>query len=68
MGYDVFAQCAALKEIHCKAATPPVAKNGDVSIFRNFAKSECTLYVPTGSLNEYKNATEWKGFKNIVGE
>lgn len=68
MGYDVFAQCTALKEIHCKATTPPVAQNGDVSIFRNFTKSECTLYVPTGSLNAYKNSTEWKGFKNIIGE
>lgn len=68
MGYDVFANCTALKEIHCKATVPPVANNGDVSIFRNFTKDQCTLYVPKGSLSAYQAATEWKGFKQTIEE
>ena len=68
MGYDVFAECDNLKEIHCKATVPPAAKNGDVSIFRNFEKDECTLYVPKGSLSAYQTATDWKGFKQTIEE
>ena len=71
MGYRVFMNCEALKEIHCQATTPPVATSSGSSymaIFYNFTKSECTLYVPKGSLNAYKDATEWQGFKNYIEE
>lgn len=68
MGYRVFWGCEALKEIHCQATTPPVATSYSLSIFDNFTKSECTLYVPKGSLNAYKAATEWQGFKNYIEE
>ena len=68
MGYDVFAECDNLKEIHCKATVPPATKNWDVSIFRNFEKDECTLYVPKGSLSAYQTSTYWKGFKQTIEE
>lgn len=30
--------------------------------------NNCTLYVPSGSVDTYKASTEWNVFKNIVGE
>lgn len=51
-----------LKEINCKASTPPSISE---ECFRYYGK-EITLYVPKGSLNAYKTAEGWKQFINII--
>lgn len=52
-----------LTAIHCKAATPVELQESD-NVFLDVA-SHCTLYVPAGALESYKNAPVWKNFKEI---
>ena len=52
-----------LKEIYSASPVPPSCH---YFAFDKDVKSNCTLYVPIGSLEAYKNAEEWNGFKNIV--
>lgn len=61
-----FKDCPSLKEIHCKNPIPPsvmkAAFGGTTKI------QECTLYIPKGVLDAYKEATGWKDFKEILEE
>lgn len=61
---DAFSHMSELKEVHCKAVTPPSIFN---SPFYN-SQSNCVLYVPVGSLNAYKQADVWKIFAEIKEE
>lgn len=61
---DAFSHMSELKEVHCKAVTPPSIYN---SPFYN-SQSNCVLYVPIGSLNAYNNADVWKDFADIREE
>lgn len=61
---DAFSQISTLKEVHCKAVTPPSCYN---TPFYN-SQTNCILYVPTGSLNAYKSADVWKEFSEIREE
>jgi hypothetical protein len=36
-------------------------------VFSDVSTSQCTLYVPTGSVYLYRAADQWKDFTNIVG-
>lgn len=54
-----FAKCTVLKEITCLNTTPPEA----INILADY--ETCTLIVPNGSLNDYKNHEEWGKFSNI---
>ena len=45
---------------------PPAAHPEAFSSFSPMFFIQCTLYVPVGSLQAYKNAEVWKNFKNIV--
>ena len=36
------------------------------SVFEGVDKETCILYVPEGSVDAYKAASEWKDFKNIL--
>ena len=62
---DAFWSISTLKEVHIKAVTPPwnISNNA-------FGKSRenCTLFVPVGSLDAYKNANIWKEFAEIKEE
>jgi hypothetical protein len=60
-----FYDCSNLTEIHSKNPTPP-----DVSplTFYKTPRATCKLYVPEGSLNDYKTASGWRHFKNIFEE
>jgi hypothetical protein len=64
---DAFYKISTLKELHCKAVNAPWMSEG-VIVFGGGSQDNCTLYVPAGSLNSYKNANVWKDFKNIVEE
>ena len=58
---DVFNGCNNLTTFNCMTATPPACgKAFDATMLEN-----CTLYIPTGSLEAYKTADYWKEFKKI---
>lgn len=48
-----------LNTIYCLSATPSSIGN---NVFRNY---DATLYVPSGSINFYRNDPEWGKFKDI---
>ena len=52
-------------EVHIKATTPPSLDSD--RIFGGI-KENAVLYVPTGCIEAYANADEWKDFKSIVEE
>ena len=61
-----FKDCPSLKEVHCKNTVPPVVMK---AAFGGSTKvKECTLYIPKGTLEAYKETTEWKDFKEILEE
>lgn len=63
LGEDAFYDCSKLKVMHCKALIPPTLFSGT---FFNVNKDSCTLYIPTGSYELYKNSAQWGDFKKIV--
>ena len=60
IGIYSFFYCTNLTEIYLKGVTPAIINHD------SFSKYIATLYVPQGSLEAYKAADGWKGFKNIV--
>ena len=52
-----------LEEIYSANSVPPKCLSAS---FNGVNQASCTLYVPVGSLEAYKNANEWEDFKNIV--
>ncbi|MBR1446006.1 MAG: hypothetical protein IJ586_02820, partial [Alloprevotella sp.] len=64
---ESFYDCTGLEEIHARPTTPPVC-TGD-NVFKNVNKLTTYLYVPTASIDLYKEALVWKDFyDNIRGE
>ena len=59
IGEGAFALCRDLSSITCYATTPPsyTGESESLCTFRNLI-----LYVPSQSIDEYKNAPEWKYF------
>lgn len=65
IGDRVFDYCYELKEIHCKATTPPTLEM--FSLLSNISGRK--IYVPHGSVEAYKTAENWSEFaEEIVGE
>jgi len=56
-----FAYCTNLRAIRCEAVTAPEC---EYSTFNGVNKS-IPVYVPAGSVEDYKNADYWKAFTNI---
>ena len=52
----------SLKTIRVETDTPPYVESHG---FQEFNKDRCTLYVPLGSVEIYKNSFGWEQFKNI---
>lgn len=50
--------CKSLTEVHVRATTPPEAETGAFGVM--FPNYKMNLYVPTGHLDKYKEAAEWK--------
>lgn len=66
LGYGIFDECTDLREIHCR-----IEHFSDVKTFDSFKgidKSQITVYVPTGTKDEYRHHPEFQGFKAIVVE
>ena len=54
-----FDGCGKIKTLRVRRSTPPNAVSG---VFNDLDKWSCTLYVPKGTVDRYKNADEWKTF------
>ena len=63
IGMMAFCGCSALTEITSLAAVPPTAS---VMAF-DAVNKEIPVYVPAGSIEDYKAAAEWEEFTNYVG-
>ena len=60
-----FYDCTSIKEVYCKAATPPTLSASNV--FYNNASGR-KIYVPRNSVDAYKAARYWSGYaSSIVG-
>ena len=59
IGDYAFSGCSGLTAITCKAATPPTIDGPKT--FDGVTKTT-SLYIPEGSIEEYKNANYWKEF------
>jgi len=61
---EVFVNCRKLKSIYAYSTNPPSLLYQ--MLFYNVNKSTCTLYVPKGSLNLYRQAEQWNEFLSII--
>ena len=60
-----FYRCSSLTSVYCKAITPPATRGSDM--FSDNASGR-KIYVPTESVEAYKSASGWSGYKSsIVG-
>lgn len=67
---DAFAGCDKLTTIIAMSDSPAtIGTEGDEErhAFSDAAKENAKLYVPSASLDKYKETTEWSLFKNISG-
>ena len=61
IGDNAFDGCAGLKEVYCKATTPPTM-GGSV-----FADTDLeSIYVPTASVDAYKDNDGWIRYSDII--
>jgi hypothetical protein len=60
--YIAFADCFNLQSITCLAETPPTLGGNDV--FDN--TNNCTIYVPSASVDAYKTATNWSTYASRI--
>ena len=64
IGNESFRSCTSLNTIIVRAQEPPrlVLK----SVIPNNVYTDATLYVPFGCIETYREATNWKNFKNLA--
>ena len=60
-----FSDCFSMKEFHIHSATPPYLETN--TVFVN-TPSDFVIYVPPGSLNAYKTATNWSYYADHIRE
>ena len=60
-----FIACKNLKSVYFKSKTPPTILGTDV--FKG-SHSSMKIYVPSVSVNEYKNAANWSSYASIIVE
>jgi hypothetical protein len=58
-----FDGCTSLKEVYCKATTPPTLNSG--SVF-DYNASGRKIYVPTASVSAYKSASYWSEYADYI--
>ena len=63
IGDYVFYYCTSLKSVYCKSTTPP-ALGGATVFYSN--RSGRKIYVPAGSVNAYKSATNWSNYADAI--
>ena len=62
---SAFGNCYGIAEYHLKSATPPTLSSSNAF---NGIPSDCVIYVPQGSLNAYKTATNWATYASHMQE
>jgi hypothetical protein len=62
VGDRAFSACKGLMSIYIKTINPPSIKE---CTFYNVDKS-IPVYVPAGSVEDYRNADYWNKFTNII--
>lgn len=65
IGDNAFRNCYGMKEYHFLSTTPPTL--GNTNIF-NEIPSDCVIYVPVGSAEAYKTATNWTTYSQYIQE
>ncbi len=65
IGSSAFSGCNCMAEYHLKPTTPPTLSN--TNAFTSIP-SDCIIYVPTGCLEAYQNATNWATYANKMQE
>ncbi|HET6557062.1 MAG TPA: leucine-rich repeat protein [Prolixibacteraceae bacterium] len=65
MESNCFAYCIKLSSITAGSSIPPDFKDSN-GAFMAVDKNLCLLKVPYGSVQDYRNANEWKNFINIA--
>ena len=65
IGDYAFSNCYGVAEYHLKPTTPPTLLNPNA--FKNIP-SDCIIYVPQGSLEAYKTATNWATYASYMQE
>ena len=65
IGNDAFYYCYGVKEYHLKPISPPTLSNA--SAFSSIS-SDCIIFVPKGSLESYKTATNWSEYADQMQE
>lgn len=61
IGYGAFEYCAKLTKLTIKATNPPTSE-GDMLDNSN----NCIIYVPSGSVDAYKAATNWSTYASRI--
>lgn len=64
IGSFAFSNCMGLKKIYA-FPTKVISLNTVTDIFDGVNKDSCILFVPFGMAGKYKNAYQWKDFRNI---
>ena len=59
--YSAFEECSGLTSITCLATTPPT-----LSTYTFYRTNDCPIYVPATSVEAYKAADGWKGYKSRI--
>jgi hypothetical protein len=62
IGYQTFSECTNLKTVKCLAEKVP---DTITNAFQESNPQEATLYVPSGSLNDYNTTEPWSYFGTI---
>ena len=63
--FGAFDGCSGLKSLYASSKEPFSISSG-YNPFNDVDKSACTLYVPAGAGDTYRNAAGWSDFENIV--
>lgn len=66
IGNSAFQGCRNLTSIYALPSIPPDLSS-KIYVFLDVPKTTCNLYVPTGSVNLYKSANQWKEFLSVTG-
>lgn len=61
---NAFQNCTGLTVINVLSKTPPQLNS--TSAFLNVNKNNCMVYVPAGTLSNYRNDVFWTEFLNII--
>ena len=59
IGQEAFSDCISVKKLISRAKTPPAC---GTQALDDINKWECTLIVPEGSIDAYRQAEQWKEF------